>query len=375
MDSFSSLNNTSVFQELFVKLRDRDSSEEFEIQRNLVSDLEILYEKFDILGYITIRDIFDLNNTLKTGPNLEFTLTIKDLCDNEFTRDFVVTKVTSDRKQNFNFIRFDIRDTISFTLDNIFESKSYNTTKLSDIFKELLSKVDTKKLTVNITDSKERSLYSVNQTKSFLDFITDDLEREGFILYQNKDSINLKNCRDLVPSKLEQAENLYTDKSTNQYYGFRILEFRQLNNETIKKIEPKTRCIVYNPETKSMDVFEQNLEDIEQEIKLNKGAKAQDTQGIKYITKEYLDNNSLFAHTFNRFIKDSQLEIIIPGNIKETKLYTKFKVQISGNINIQEAQDRGNEKLSGTYICTKIVDKLINNTHFIQKVIISRLDN
>ena len=375
ISNFETLNNASAFKDLKINFKDLDSGQNYEIARNLLDSCEFQYQDFDITGYITFRDLFDINNNLNTGPNLQIDFSLKDVDDGEYKRTFVVTKITSSRQQNFDFVRLELRDIISYTLDNIFESKSYNTIKLSDIFKEFLDKTEKANLKVNISETKERKLYIVNQTKSILDFLIDDLEREGFILYQDKDSINLKSCRDLVPSKLEQAENLYTDKQTNQLYGFRIIEFKQLNNKDIKKIDPKIHCIVYNPETKTMDVFKQNLEDIENELKLNKGAKAQETKGIKYTTKEYLDDNSLFASTFKRYIKDSQLEIIVPGNIKESKLYRKLETRISGNINVQESQDKGNEKLSGIYICTKIVDKLINGSHFIQKLILSRLDN
>ena len=357
-------------------LTDKKSNESINLNQLLLKNIEISYSGVDIEGYIIIDDIADINNALELGSDVEIQLYFKDLFQKEYYRTFIITGKNTIKQGNKTLLQYSIRDIISYKLDNIFKAKSYNSVKISDIFQEFLQEVNeyiTKdKLKINIEQSKERSLYSVNPSVSFLDFITNDLEREGFIVYQTRDSINVKSARNLKVSNLSKQKYRYIDKTNNTFYQYKIFEYKQLNSSN--RFQPKTICLVYNPATKTMDKFQQNLSDISSDIQISKSTpKAQETSGVRYTTKEYLDDNSLYADTFKNFVRESGLEIIVSGDFTQSNQYNIIELKISGNINVKESQDKGDTSLSGNYIILKVVDKIVSGTTFIQKLILGRL--
>lgn len=357
-------------------LTDKKSNKSINLNQLLLKNIEISYSGVDIEGYIIIDDIADINNALELGSDVEIQLYFKDLFQKEYYRTFIITGKNTIKQGNKTLLQYSIRDIISYKLDNIFKAKSYNSVKISDIFREFLQEVNeyiTKdKLKINIEQSKERSLYTVNPSVSFLDFITNDLEREGFIVYQTRDSINVKSARNLKVSNLSKQKYRYIDKTNNTFYQYKIFEYKQLNSSN--RFQPKTICLVYNPATKTMDKFQQNLSDISSDIQISKSTpKAQETSGVRYTTKEYLDDNSLYADTFKNFVRESGLEIIVSGDFTQSNQYNIIELKISGNINVKESQDKGDTSLSGNYIILKVVDKIVSGTTFIQKLILGRL--
>lgn len=357
-------------------LTDKKSNKSINLNQLLLKNIEISYSGVDIEGYIIIDDIADINNALELGSDVEIQLYFKDLFQKEYYRTFIITGKNTIKQGNKTLLQYSIRDIISYKLDNIFKAKSYNSVKISDIFREFLQEVNeyiTKdKLKINIEQSKERALYSVNPSVSFLDFITNDLEREGFIVYQTRDSINVKSARNLKISNLSKQKYRYIDKTNNTFYQYKIFEYKQLNSSN--RFQPKTICLVYNPATKTMDKFQQNLSDISSDIQISKSTpKAQETSGVRYTTKEYLDDNSLYADTFKNFVRESGLEIIVSGDFTQSNQYNIIELKISGNINVKESQDKGDTSLSGNYIILKVVDKIVSGTTFIQKLILGRL--
>ena len=354
-------------------LTDKKSNKSINLNQLLLKNIEISYSGVDIEGYIIIDDIADINNALELGSDVEIQLYFKDLFQKEYYRTFIITGKNTIKQGNKTLLQYSIRDIISYKLDNIFKAKSYNSVKISDIFQEFLQEVNeyiTKdKLKINIEQSKERALYSVNPSVSFLDFITNDLEREGFIVYQTRDSINVKSARNLKVSNLSKQKYRYIDKTNNTFYQYKIFEYKQLNSSN--RFQPKTICLVYNPATKTMDKFQQNLSDISSDIQISKSTpKAQETSGVRYTTKEYLDDNSLYADTFKNFVRESGLEIIVSGDFTQSNQYNIIELKISGNINVKESQDKGDTSLSGNYIILKVVDKIVSGTTFIQKLIL-----
>ena len=357
-------------------LTDKKSNKSINLNQLLLKNIEISYSGVDIEGYIIIDDIADINNALELGSDVEIQLYFKDLFQKEYYRTFIITGKNTIKQGNKTLLQYSIRYIISYKLDNIFKAKSYNSVKISDIFREFLQEVNeyiTKdKLKINIEQSKERALYSVNPSVSFLDFITNDLEREGFIVYQTRDSINVKSARNLKVSNLSKQKYRYIDKTNNTFYQYKIFEYKQLNSSN--RFQPKTICLVYNPATKTMDKFQQNLSDISSDIQISKSTpKAQETSGVRYTTKEYLDDNSLYADTFKNFVRESGLEIIVSGDFTQSNQYNIIELKISGNINVKESQDKGDTSLSGNYIILKVVDKIVSGTTFIQKLILGRL--
>ena len=357
-------------------LTDKKSNKSINLNQLLLKNIEISYSGVDIEGYIIIDDIADINNALELGSDVEIQLYFKDLFQKEYYRTFIITGKNTIKQGNKTLLQYSIRDIISYKLDNIFKAKSYNSVKISDIFREFLQEVNeyiTKdKLKINIEQSKERALYSVNPSVSFLDFITNDLEREGFVVFQTRDSINVKSARNLKVSNLSKQKYRYIDKTNNTFYQYKIFEYKQLNSSN--RFQPKTICLVYNPATKTMDKFQQNLSDISSDIQISKSTpKAQETSGVRYTTKEYLDDNSLYADTFKNFVRESGLEIIVSGDFTQSNQYNIIELKISGNINVKESQDKGDTSLSGNYIILKVVDKIVSGTTFIQKLILGRL--
>ena len=187
--------------------------------------------------------------------------------------------------------------------------------------------------------------------------------------YQDKQLIQVGNTNP------PETEYVYKQVGAQEYYGFIIIDYQLVFNnvdKTNKKL-PKTIFLSYDKSTKSMVKYDKSLSEYGEDF--NNGGvfnNSQITNGVRYVTKEYLVDDTKYRHL--EYKNNTVISVVVPGNIKYNLLNKLIKVELSGNINSKETLNSGDAKLSGKYEILEIYDKVASGSRFIQKMIIRRVN-
>ena len=124
---------------------------------------------------------------------------------------------------------------------------------------------------------------------------------------------------------------------------------------------------------KTYKKLEVNLDDVYGDLSLNNHENKFQEETFKY------EKQLPLVDTTNRLkalelIKNTNLELIVPGNTKYNKVFQTAKIVMNGQTNSEEGRDKGDIRMSGKYLCTKIIDKVIMGTTYTQKLTMNRVD-
>lgn len=361
----------------FIKIQDVTSGEHIFLAGTNLGDLEISYlDDFNVFGVAKFTD-FGFEKYLNVSNDIHVIVYQKDPFKTEFFKEFVVTNFKRTRENNNNIITLYFRDLISYYLDRRFITKSYDKIKLSKIIKDTIEsdeifgkfKENRAKPKLEFDETLDFERFVVTPNISFLQFIRKELKRQGFILFQDRGTIKLKNVKEIKPEKIE---NIFRDKVGHggRYYHYQIYQYnvRDVSNDTQRA---KTQTIAYDPSNKTMKVYGQNLDD--SGLKKSKD-NPQKTIGIQYNAQEYLNDNNLYNETYQSFIKTNLMDLVIPGNLTDISKFKLLNIQLAGNASFKELRELGDEKNSGEYICLGYIDKLLFNRYFITYTKVSRFN-
>jgi hypothetical protein len=353
----------------------------------IVDDIEILNEHilsaeifwgFEVVsGTIKIDDLVSLEEQLSVDSDRVLTLYVADLYDDYYTRDFKITGISSTKENNSKITRIEIEDVISWGLRNTYKTNSYSSVKVSDVFKTYYNNLNTDVPLVIDDTLLVKNNYIVPKNVNFYKFIKDELNKEGFIIYQDKQNFYVKNIQNLLPSKLPTNENVLKEVTNNQFYGFSIIEYNISTNKIsdVNRV-PKTKTLAYNPANKTMVSYDINYDKVFPDISINDNKVAlQQTIDEKIDTQEYLTDNGIYNNVVESYNQNNTLNVVVPGNILYNKIWYINDVLLSGNQLSVEGQKNGDVKLSGKYICKNVTDKFVPGQKFIQKLQLVRVDN
>lgn len=370
----SRINDSSNIPALVITIND------IELKADTILDAEIVWkDDFNITGYVIFNEMYNITTqaNIKAGSSILWYQA--DMYDEFYSREFIITNVKEVKDKNNKTIELEFQDKVSWTLANTFESKNYSGKRVSDIIKDvnIPNIVYGFPINIDIENTDIKTSLIVPGNVSLLSFIQEELNKEGFILYQDKKNIKLVNTQNLMPSELPTNKFIYKEISDNSLYGFMIMDYHINHNNIEKTNTVKNQTVlIYDPRTKQMVQENSSLSDIYSEIKTTNNVtdNSQLTTGSQYTTQEYLGVNNLFKELYMTYLENTSLSIAVPGNIMYNKRFQITDIILMGNPNIQEEIDTGDIKLSGKYICTQIVDKILPGQKFIQKLIINRID-
>ena len=370
----SRINDSSNITALVITIND------IELKADTILDAEIVWkDDFNITGYVIFNEMYNITTqaNIKAGSSILWYQA--DMYDEFYSREFIITNVKEVKDKNNKTIELEFQDKVSWTLANTFESKNYSGKRVSDIIKDvnIPNIVYGFPINIDIENTDIKTSLIVPGNVSLLSFIQEELNKEGFILYQDKKNIKLVNTQNLMPSELPTNKFIYKEISDNSLYGFMIMDYHINHNNIEKTNTVKNQTVlIYDPRTKQMVQENSSLSDIYSEIKTTNNVtdNSQLTTGSQYTTQEYLGVNNLFKELYMTYLENTSLSIAVPGNIMYNKRFQITDIILMGNPNIQEEIDTGDIKLSGKYICTQIVDKILPGQKFIQKLIINRID-
>lgn len=363
----SSLNEASGLQLLEITLSG------IKIGKQYIQDVEIIYDgTFEIKGHFTINDIYDLETQGFKKPQNIVNIKLIDQHKDNWDRDFMILRTTETKMQDSRGIKFYIQDIASWRLKNTFIPKSWEETKLVDVFNYILS-LEVKPLIpkIKIIEKPGRTLkhFCTPLNQNFLDFITDEFRKEGTYFYQTKDSIIIGEIE--IP---ETPQFPYKQTGAPALYGFNIMEYTLKFNNILKtnSILPKTHFLAYNPETKKVKEYTKSLEDYKDDMKLTpKVYNSQMTNYNRHSTQEYILDTTKYKHLCYK--DNTEITIFVPGNIKYSILYKKIDIYLSGAVYADDTRNTGDYKLSGKYMIQKVTDKIVLGQKFYQKIVAKRV--
>jgi len=343
------------------------------IEQNYINDLSIDWNgNFRIFGYCTINDHFDLVNTMLKTPGQQLTISYTDNYNVKFKRTFVVLQSSETKEQDFKTVTLSFQDIISFNLQKTFIAKSYAKTTLIDVFKDYVTLAvsdDIQNITIKegTYDNIPFNNFVVPLNVDFLTFIKEEFHKAGIWLYQTKKNIIIGN-----DDVLETPEFDYTQVGDKDLYGFHIIEYDlSFNNiDKTNKVQ-KSDVMVFDKNTKSMKHYTKSFKDFMTEW--NYGGYIQNSQltnGTELKTKEYLIDTK--KHDTKIYKYNTELHIIVPGNINYSLLYKKVNVKMSGASYTVKTRNEGDIKLSGKYIIYRVEDKFLVGHKFVQRLTLAR---
>lgn len=349
---------------------------DIEIKPNYITDLSVDWNgEFRIYGYINLNDHYDIVNTMLITPGQTMTIEYIDNHEDKFSRTFSILNSSEVKDQDFKNVSLKFQDTTSYLLSKTFVNKSYKSTTLVDIVKEYLKIeaqpiLDKNKVEIYSEPTRTLTNFVVPQHEDFLTFIEKEFVKEGIYFYQIKEKLIIGNNY----KEPETPEFPYKQTGGKDLYGFKIMEYDLIYNNIQKtnKVQ-KASVQVFNKDTKSMDIYNKSLVDFLDEFNLGgKVFNSQLTYGTQLKTKEYSIDTNKYTHGIYRY--NTELHIIVPGNIQYSKLYKLVDVKMSGANYTIETRENGDLSLSGKYQISRVEDKFLVGQKFIQRLTLRRVN-
>lgn len=363
-----------------------------------INDIEIIPEDlisveiqwnlsdFAVQGYLEMKDTYDLMSTGIFDGTAILKIYAEDLYGEKFYRKFKISGIsTSEYNERFRLLNINFVEDVFNTLNKLYRSKGFKNKTYTEAFEsyllehnidEMLSEY---KITKELEDSIQRRDFVVSQDVSVLDFFNRVFRNEGYRLYQERNKIILKevNFNELPEAEVDGNILDFSNNTSNNYYGFKIHDFKVGSQDTItmNAVRPVIKHFAYDINSKTMNTETENLETIYESLKLNNAdfKNIQQTIGEKYSTdfdsvlgKQKMDIEDVF-------LKNNNLEIVVPGNFKYNKLGYIVNVTLKGNIFIVRNSSEGDVINSGRYFISSISDKIVGDK-MIQKIILNRVD-
>ena len=343
------------------------------------------YESFykrhspSIYGNILVYDMRGLSDCIdfKTSSVKVYYI---DLFDNFFYRTFKIININeSYNNSNNKLYEFKLRDEISYFLDNLFISKSYNISRAASFLSifneynlnELLNADNIKTITEddNITGN-----LVLNKNLSVLDFFEKEFNRIGYSLYQDKGTLYIKNKDNLIPSKLIVLPDVFSQLATNQIYKNKIYEFinAPVQKEELDKT-PAQKSYFYDIKQKKMVSINDNISTLNTDLSLNKNTELfQETVGTKAKFQNRQDSSQQKNDIRDRFLNASKSKMVVNGYV-ENDINKVVEIELLGHKGSNTTMTEGNVVSSGKYVILSVTDKIIGDK-MLQLIEIGRSD-
>jgi hypothetical protein len=351
---------------------------DIEIQPNYISDLSVDWSgQFRIYGYVTINDHYDIVNTMLKEPGQRMKIKIIDNYDDVFIREFVITNSGEVKEQDFKTVQLRFQDTISYVLQNTFIAKSYEETTLVDVlndYLELEAKTSMDEYNLKVLSKTTRTLknFVVPLHIDFLTFIENEFKREGVFFYQTRKYLVIGD--DDIPEMFRSDDLPYVQVGKTDWYGFKMLEYKlQFNNIRKTMNLQKSNMLVFDPETKSIVSYDKSLTDFMENMNTGGEVKnSQLTNGAQHKTKSTLIDTQEYQHLDYKY--NTEMNIIVPGNLKYSLLWKQVIVKVSGSQVSIETRESGDVALSGEYQISRVEDKFLVGQKFVQRLTLRRIN-
>ena len=329
----------------------------------------------EITSKITIKDTFDLTNNSLIYHGSTIRIYAKDQFDDVFDMYFIITNVQKELYNNkYYTLTFEMKDEISYSLENTYLSKGFKDVKLADILKEYLDFLSLD-YELEFDESEELSVV-VPSDRNFIDSFNYLCKINNFKFYQTSSKLMLKSKDNLLPSNLEKIVDVFTNRTKNKYYMYYIGDISaKINNYRSFTDVPDTNFIYYNSDTKEVVSNLVKTDDYLAEVSLSDFDMSEQikTNGTKIKTLNFYNEDYIKHMYCDSLINNNTIEIVVPGRYSEIDLFKKITLVLSGSIFTEESILDGEKFLSGDYVITEMYDRIVADKFF-KKLVLKRLD-
>lgn len=346
---------------------------EIPIVSDAIASYEVKYcnDSPRILGNLIFDDLYDMNSQVDWNDIL-VEVSYSDLSEEITKHTFKVTSVKEYEHSIYKkaFI-LKIQDIFSYKLQHSFLSKGFNSTT-SSALKKYITHVCGESigdLALNISDSEDKSVFTVPKNINNLDFFIDKLMQSGCTFYQTREGVFVKRLDEISASNLDEEVDVFTDETDNALYKNRVIASRISTFER-NSIVPRMRSFAYNSSKKIISFY--SKDDKTSFLMNDNDANIQDDVGYNDVYQQHLNFKEHDLAVRTSYLKQNELIIVVSGFYKNNvnKIIT---INLRGNTSTPDGQITGNIKVNGKYIVHCVHDKIIGDS-LIQKLTIQRAD-
>ena len=340
---------------------------------------------FGTQGIITIRDSYSFANSkdITFDGNTPVTISCIDYQKFRYAWSFTITDMQVSPANRANLLTFTICDPFYYKLSNLYISKSFSGT-ITDAFSSIIGqyKLDTllktskRNLTVESGGENKKFVFSSN--RSVLDTILFEFRLANLRIWQDNENVYVKEFKvsDAKDVTSKQGTVKYSNIAFNNTYMFKIHDMKKRNFSRSNMVAFAPVQEVVRFKNKELITDTVNLSDFYSSMCLNSDktfATMQDTTGKKFSIRV----DSLEAQKFdlfNTFIRNEELDIVIPGSIEHNQLGYIANVELGERSQYSKATTLGDRKSSGRYLITRVHNRFLNSA-FMTKLRLSRFDS
>ena len=318
-------------------------------------------------GVLMIVDRLDINKVvdLKTSSVKVYYV---DLYNNFFYRVYkVINSIESTDSKGIKTYELKLRDNISYFLDNLYISKSFNGSRVK-AFKQIMeeynlnTKLQETKLNFTVEEDSTSGGFALNKNLSVLDFFEKEFERIGFSFYQDKGGFYVKDRKNLLPDKLTIIKDSFSQMITNPLYKNKIYEFMTVPaQKEVLDNNPKQQSFYYDIEKRKMVSINDNFNDVKGDITMNRdNVDIQETVGFKAKFQNRYDSAQQKNSIIEQYLRLSVCKIVTNSYV-ENDINKVIDIELLGDKGNVHSQISGDIVASGKYVILSITDRVIGD--------------
>jgi hypothetical protein len=341
-----------------------------ELVKEVIVSLELSYSNNSPVVECTLilDDLYEMNaqEDLKKS---EVLIKYKDIFDAELEKKFVVLNVDEIHSTpNTKNLKIELQDKFSYTLSKSYLSKSFTSNPVLALEEYLVQLGINDYHELDFTKNTDSFGFTIPFHQDNLTSFMDEFDKYGYYFYQTKNKIVIKTISELQPSLLEE-NGVFIQQTDNQLY-MNIIYDIYVKHGSKSNTPPKTRAVAYDISAKKVQYKELNNMD---EYVLN-----DDTTNMQELTgtRDYYQRVLNFDQTKHLmredFFAQNQCIIAVSGYIKND-LHQIYELKLAGNKSTSKSITDGNAILSGKWVSTSVVDKIVGDS-LVQKITLNRVD-
>ena len=365
--------NCCTLKDFFAVVYNPDSGKSYTFNTDVLVDYEVMTSiSLSVNGILIVEDPYDVSSIIDSNKNLWIHIFYLEYDNKTYLRkDFRVLNASKKIEENKAYLRFELLDSLSYIL-----SKTYvpsDQLSLGACIKEYYSEyyegdkewknptIDgvpnfRENYTIDVkSDSNE--IFSIPSNKSFLSAFTDELNRNGFICYQENGVIRLCSIKDISKlqvldiCKFQKYDQNYSDATTYLYFSkfFEGSKTEQLPTSINYSID-------YN--NKKIKIQEQNVKDVSTKIK-------QDTSGFNLVYSETATTEKFTKSTYFNFLNNFGGYIVVPARKAQIAILNIINVEAHNPGSNSQIDKAGDIKYSGAFIVSGYTNKIVNRNRLV----------
>lgn len=339
---------------------------------------------FSVTGRILLKDTDDGANLYPLNSANTVQIYSEDGFDDYYFKTFHFTNIKETKASGRHKVyEYELIDKLAYKMMNTYVGKSYAGKLLSDIiadyfgyfgWAELLDPGVALEL---LPTEKLHEFFIVPQNVNFLQWLREQLDKEGYTMYQTRKKVVIGAKKDdLAPVNLEKIEwDSYSQLHYLAEHPFKIHDILVKFNPDFEQAtqSPLQDTTHFDFATKTMISTKSSMEEVFGDFKVGTTALGaiQKTVGEKLGTQTNDQLPMIKSGMQKNVQKNTILDIIVSGNYIYNEIYKNADIVLSGSLENLQGQKEGDIRMSGIYTIVAVTDKYISD-NLTQKLTLER---